>query len=145
MALGRSFQSEHAKFISTESSNDVRVTESLLQGVGGFDQREVPFLMSEGIVYFLKIVDIGEEKKEPLSFPPHEPNLLRCQGQKSTAIVQTRQVVGKSQRPKFPIQNGLLDGAQYRALQCIADGMGFRGVPFERLQDLIDDQHDAIF
>jgi hypothetical protein len=143
LVLAGGFQSQHREFISAQSGQDIGVAEGLLQSVCGPDQGVVSFAVTEGIVDGFKIVDIGEEKQKALPFPAREPQLLRRQGQERSTVIQARQIIGEGQRLKFPIQKGLLHGAQNSALEGVADRLSLGVIRLDCLQEFVHFVDDA--
>src|SRR5229473_1774101 len=137
VGLGGRFRGQDDKFITAKASENVGIAEGVFEGVGGADEGQIAFLMAEGVVNQLEVVDVAIEQQETLGIAGRELELLGGGGEKTAAVVETSEIIGKSEIAQLPVQQGLLEGGPDGGVVGNPERLRVRGVGLEGFGNFI--------
>ena len=82
--------------------------------------RRIAFGVAQAIVDLFQAVDVREKKQGVLAVAAREFELLRGEGEKAPAVMESRQLIRQSQIPQFFLEHVLFQGLMRRASKQLA-------------------------
>ena len=87
---------ECRKFITAESSRNVGIAKCALEHFRDSDERPIPFLMPELIIYLLQIIQIGVEDEKIVFQSASTLHVLATVNQEPSTVIKTGKFIAES-------------------------------------------------